>query len=256
MEAMSIERLLLSSWEEKGFVGQTRVPIEQSDVDVLAVNYQSKTVGCGQCKVTEGPKKVYVIDEYNVARSRDGEQFWWLTGGYADWLGSLPKIWDAKGDPTVAWLPTVEGVASIKVVLCFNVWILPTAQPIVNQALRAIAEEHFRKNSALRDCLNNTLIIDDEVKSTVDVFFDLADSVCNRIDNKGYAKRFGEPVKDLVRELHRFLHCELDRIPLSVEGNRLDSRKAGFRLELQRKTVIQLLKSLGIDDLKAVLTEE
>jgi len=34
MEAMCIETLLLSAWEE-GFVGKTRVPLDQSDVDVL-----------------------------------------------------------------------------------------------------------------------------------------------------------------------------------------------------------------------------
>src|SRR5947209_20313986 len=92
MEAMSIERLLLATWEEEGFVGQTRVAIGNSDVDALAIHSQSQTVRLGQCKVTEGPKMVYVIDEYNVARNTRGEEYWWMTGGWANWFSSLRKI--------------------------------------------------------------------------------------------------------------------------------------------------------------------
>src|SRR5207302_282430 len=58
MEAMSIEQLLLSAWEEKGFVGQTRVPLGKSDVDVLAVNPVGGIL-FGEAKVREGSQRVY-----------------------------------------------------------------------------------------------------------------------------------------------------------------------------------------------------
>lgn len=43
MEAMSIETLLLSAWEEEGFVGKTRVPLGQSDVDVVAIHANNRS---------------------------------------------------------------------------------------------------------------------------------------------------------------------------------------------------------------------
>ncbi len=58
MEAMSVESLLLSAWEEEGFIGKTRVPLDMSDVDVLAIHAGAGKVRVGESKVREGSQTV------------------------------------------------------------------------------------------------------------------------------------------------------------------------------------------------------
>src|SRR5438128_2319771 len=110
MEPMSIERLLLAAWEEEGFVGKTRVPLGASDLDVLAVNLNTKTVRIGESKVREGSQRVYVVDDWNAAEmARSGKDFeWWLEEPWSQWLKTLPKAWDEEGRPLVPWLPPVS----------------------------------------------------------------------------------------------------------------------------------------------------
>jgi hypothetical protein len=67
MEAMSVESLLLSAWEEEGFVGKTRVPLDQSDVDVLAVHAGEGKVRVGESKVREGSRRVYLVDDSSLS---------------------------------------------------------------------------------------------------------------------------------------------------------------------------------------------
>jgi hypothetical protein len=70
MEAMSIESLL-SAWEEEGFVGKTRVPLDQSDVDVLAIHAGEGKVRIGESKVREGSQTVYLVDDFSRAGGGD-----------------------------------------------------------------------------------------------------------------------------------------------------------------------------------------
>ena len=101
MEAMSVETLLLSAWEEEGFVGKTRVPLEMSDVDVLAIHAGTGVVRFGEAKVREGSQKVYVVDEGSLAQMEVEQQDFtiWLGDDWSGWLGNLPRLWNAEGRP-------------------------------------------------------------------------------------------------------------------------------------------------------------
>jgi len=117
MEAMSIESLLLSAWEEEGFVGKARVPLGSSDVDVLAIHASTGAVRLGEAKVREGSQQVYVLDEYNIGEmEKKGEDFAaWLGGdgsAWAKWLDNLQALWEEKdGQPRVPWLPHLRGTS-------------------------------------------------------------------------------------------------------------------------------------------------
>jgi hypothetical protein len=49
----SIEALLLSAWEEEGFIDRASTPVGMSDVDVPAAHASSRKVRVGESKVRE-----------------------------------------------------------------------------------------------------------------------------------------------------------------------------------------------------------
>jgi hypothetical protein len=72
MEAMSVETILLSPWEEEGLIGRTRVALDQSDVDVLAMSPNEGIVGVGETKVQRSPRAISMVSPGHVAAMRKG----------------------------------------------------------------------------------------------------------------------------------------------------------------------------------------
>ncbi len=251
MEAMSIESLLLSTWEEDGFVGKARVPLGTSDVDVLAIHAQERKVRVGETKVREGSQKVYVIDDWTLTwiESAPHKDFGdWLKdfGDWHRWLGNLPKLWCDDGKPAVPWLPHASKVKEIQVVFCCNLYLL-CAQQEVDDALRRAAVRYLGENPALVGRLDAGLQVKAEVKPTVEIVTSLIEAGFKRIED-GYGRRFGDNFKDLFREVHRYLCPALDRLPCDGEGLRLGTRKESFKSEIRKATVLGLLKKMGVSD--------
>jgi hypothetical protein len=251
---MSVERLLLAAWEEEGFVGKNRVAIGSADLEVLAINVNTQTVRIGESKIREGSQRVYVIDDWCATEMAPPEvDFeWWLTDLWSQWLKTLPKTWGDDGSPAVPWLPPLGQVRLIEVVFCCNLHLFTDRREEIDGALGRAAERHLGENGSLAARLKDGLRVQGKVQSTIDLVFDLTRRVCQRIDEGGYGRRSGDPFKDLVRELHRYLSADLVCVPKDERGEKLGTRKSNFQDEVRRQAVLGLLKSLGITEEEVV----
>jgi hypothetical protein len=257
MEAMSIETLLLSAWEEEGFVGKTRVPLAMSDVDVLAIHAGKGVVRFGESKVREGSQRVYVVDEGSMAFTEsEGRDFAsWLEAAWAGWLENLPRLWDSDGQPAVPWLLPASRVTELQVILCCNLWVFCDPHR-ANDSLRRTVLRFLEKHPSLAPRLSSTLRVKARVMSTIEVVLELIRHVFGRIKG-GYGRRFADPFKDVFREVHRYLRPELYRVPWAEDGRRVGSRKAPFAARIRRDTALQLLRGLGVgmDELRDWIAE-
>jgi hypothetical protein len=84
------------------------------------------------------------------------------------------------------------------------------------------------------------------VLSTLETVCDLARRVRHRIGKEFYGRRFGDPFKDLLRELHRYLEPDLARVPKNQQGQPLGTRKGEFEEQVRKQAALELLDSLGI----------
>ncbi|MBY0522405.1 MAG: hypothetical protein K2R98_03365 [Gemmataceae bacterium] len=259
MEAMSVEQMLLASWEANGFIGKTRVPIGSADLDAVATHPATRTVRIGEAKVRMGSQKVYVVDDWCYAEMHrlDAGFEWWMEEGWSAWLATLPRLWKDDGTSVIVWVPPVSEISEIQVVFCCNLAFFGADCAAAHQALGRAAQRSLSENRAVAERAAG-IKISGLVKPTVDVVIDLATSVRRKIDEEGYGRRFGDPVKDLLRELHRFFHPALDRVPMDVQGNQLSTRKRSFADRLRKDKVLKFLGGLGISpsELSQWLTED
>lgn len=249
MEAMSIERLLLAAWEEEGFIGRNRVPIDSSDVDVLVVNARERRIRIGEVKVRMTSQHVFPVDQAQLAemeRTSSGFE-WWLEDDWARWLQSLPKLWSNEGEPCAPWLLPISEVRTLDVIFCCNLHIMGEGgsdASRANELLRKSVSQQLAKNSAVARHLGR-IDVRAELMSTVEVAFSLARSVRRGIA-AGYGRRFGDPFKDMFRELHRYLNPHFASIPRDAAGERLATRKDRFESEVRKQTALGLLEALGV----------
>jgi hypothetical protein len=259
MEAMSIETLLLSAWEEEGFVGKTRVPLDHSDVDVLAIHANERKVRIGESKVREGSQTVYLVDESSLAwmASQPHQDFTaWMGDDWSRWLRNLPKLWDKEGRPVVPWLLPVSQVGQVQVVFCCNLVILCERRQ-ADQALARASVRFLGENSALAELVDRPDFIQARIVPTVEVVTDLIGSVFGRIES-GYGRRFADHFKDVFREIHRYLRPELDRLPCNRDGHKIGTRKSPHEDRIRRATVLSLLQTMGVgkDELSHWLVDD
>lgn len=251
MEAMSIESLLLSTWEEAGFVGKTRIPLALSDVDVLAIHAAGGKVRIGESKVREGSQKVYLVDDSTLTymKSEGNKDFTdWMGEGWSRWLENLPLVWDDAGRPAVPWLLPASQVNEVEVIFCCNLVALCDRKQ-TNDALSRAAARFLQKNPAFEGRAERADFVKAQVIPTWEVVTELISAVFSRIDN-GYGRRFGDPCKDLFREIHRYLLPALDRLPCDSANNKLGVRKNPFEDQIRKDMVIGLLRSMNIDEAK------
>jgi hypothetical protein len=250
MEAMSVETMLLSSWEDVGFVGKTRVPIGQSDVDALAFRARDHWVRVGEAKVREGSRKMYLVDEDTRAwmEPSQGDDFEsWLDPSWRAWLDNLHKLWtDAGQSEVVPWLPHLSDVKVVEVIFLCNLAVLCDQEPI-HSALQRCAALHLRKNQAVAARLDaGTLRVAAQVVQTLDVVTTLVKGAFTRLD-KGYGRRFADPLRDATREIRRYLRPEPDRLQKDAAHNPLGTRKDVTVREIRKAAVRQIFEALGID---------
>ncbi len=249
MEAMSVESLLLSAWEEDGYVGKARVPVGPSDVDVLAVHAGRGSVRVGEAKVRDGSQTVYVVDESSmafIAESPEQDFAAWMEEAWSGWLANLPRLWGEDGEPAVPWLPRLPEVREIQVVFSCNLFVFcGRAGP--DEALARAALRSLRENPAVATRIDAGLRVTAAVKATGEVAADLARAVSARIES-GYGRRFGDLFKDLFRELHRYMAPALTRLPADAEGRTLGARKAPFAERVRRATALGLLAAMGVGE--------
>jgi hypothetical protein len=258
MEAMSVESLLLAAWEEKGFVGKTRVPLAMSDVDVLAIHAAEGKVRLGECKVRDGSQTVYLIDDSSLAwmNSQPHQDFTsWMGDDWSRWLENLPKLWDAEGGPAAPWLLPPSQVKEVEVIFCCNLHIRCNRQD-ANEALRRAVVRFLRESPTIGKKVESPGFVKARVTPTVEVVTDLAGAVFGRIES-GYCRRFADHFKDVFREVHRYRRPALDKLPADREGKRLGTRKWPYEDEVRRETVLGLLRTMGVseDELKRWLLE-
>lgn len=248
MEPMSIERLLLANWEEEGFIGKNRVPIDREDLDVLALNPNTKTIRIGQVKVRGGSQLIEVVDDLDLARmTAFGTDFEsWLVGDWASWLKTLPKAWDNNGMPVVPWLPPISQVDVIEVVFSCNHRDFTRQSKVIDDSLQRAVERHLRQNKALPNRLDAGMVVRGKVCSTLELVCNLFRLVFRRIHEDSYGRRFGDPFKDLVREVHRYLYPELHWIPKNKQGVPTGTQKAPFHTQVRKQAIVDLLDSLGV----------
>jgi hypothetical protein len=254
MEAMSVERILLSTWEQEDFVGKTRVPVRRSDVDALAMLAQEGRVRVGECKAWGNPKTVYFVDDYHLAKK---DFLWWLDDPEPKWLDNLPLLWNqADGKPEVRWLLPLSQVKEIEFVFACDLHVICDPQRAGEWMLRTV-EPFLRKNTLLAEKLDSSEIaLKAQVKPTVELATDLIAGVFKEIKN-GYNRRFGgdDPSKDLFREVYRYLHPDLytdignDIIPKDKDGNPLAMQpKKYFYPKIRNYAVRRILAALEITE--------
>src|SRR4051794_38474136 len=120
MEAMSIESLVLSAWEEEGYVGKNRVPIGNSDIDALAIHAGKRVVRIGESKIGGGSQHVFSLDEYGVFDLNSGK-ISELPEAWFSWLKNLGKLWKDDGESEIPWMLDVSSLQRIEIVFCINV---------------------------------------------------------------------------------------------------------------------------------------
>ena len=144
---MSVERLLLAEWEEDGFVGRTRVPVEAR----TWTSWQSTSTPGACASASQRSGKGHSASTWSMTGARTelerpGTDFeWWLTDEWSRWLKTLPHAWDEAGQPAVPWLPPVTNVRSIEVTFCCNLHSFTSRAEVVDDSLRRAAERHLRK---------------------------------------------------------------------------------------------------------------
>lgn len=247
MEAMSVESLLLSAWEEDGYVGKTRVPIGDSDIDVLAIQPGSNIVRFGETKVTEGSQKVSILDAANLAlfEAEKSDIVEWLEA-WSDWLRNLEVLWNSDGHAKVPWIPEAGQLGEVQVVFCASLQVLDEREK-ADAALKREVYKRLARNPLIKKQLEAGMQVNARLQSTVEVLMDLIESVCKRIDS-GYGRRFGSPIKDVVREIHRYLTPQLSRIPKDENDKRRGQLKKPFADSIRKKTVLNLLKAFGVQE--------
>jgi hypothetical protein len=259
VEAMSIESLLLSAWEEEGFVGKTRVPLDQSDVDVLAIHAGEGKIRIGESKVRDGSQMVYLVDDSSLAwmAGQPHSDFTaWMGEDSSRWLGNLPKLWDPEGRPVVPWLLPASVVQEVEVIFCCNLVVLCEQQE-ADDALRRAVLRFLQNNAALAQRVETAGFVKARVTPTVQVVTTLMAAVFGRIDS-GYGRRFADHFKDVLREIHRYLRPCLDRLPYDRQGHKLGTRKTSSQERVRKETVLGLLQAMGVgeEELRSCLVDD
>jgi hypothetical protein len=195
MYASADEQLVSSLWQLNGFITNLRWPVtvkgNYSDVDVIGVRADG-VVRFAECKVTESPRTVYVVqgtDSINFVRK-------WLK----DWAGSMDnidRIW--KEDERPQWLPPLKDVKDFSFWFCANLWF-------PNNVSRLAAEENFTKFVKSKMPKKFKGRATGKIMSTLEVWVEVIKGVRKDIVEEEYGKRYGDPILDVVREIIRFSH--------------------------------------------------
>lgn len=231
MEAMGVETLLLMCWEEEGYIGKARVPVGNADIDVLAFNSNQKEVRIGEVKAQKSASTVFVFNESDLRElDADDQKLDSYLDQWVGWKKTIPKLWDREGKSQVQWLPDLAHISTIHFAFCANVHVFGERTPLENVLQRSV-----------RDLLNvgDAIAVRAQVLSTLEV----ATRLITHVRNRECGRRFGDPLRDTLREIVRFLEPTLEGTPRTLEGKKLDKESASKKV--RDDTILQLTKAFG-----------
>jgi hypothetical protein len=210
MEAMALESLVASVWRLDGFLSVTRHPVwvdrGYSDIDVVGVRGDG-VVRVAECKARGSALQVFV-------ESRDPQwSSWWDNA-----LENIPRLWSDEQRP--AWLPAMTDVKLIEYHLVGNIWFVEDAARCRSESrLDALVQtklppEFTGKTKAV-------------ITPSIQLLLAAIAGVRKEVVEKGWGKRYGDPLLDAIRELVRYTH------PWPSGGGRIGTRiKEQVRREL------------------------
>jgi hypothetical protein len=161
-------------------------------------------------------------------------------------LRNLELLWDSNGHAKVPWIPEVGQLGAIEIVFCANLQVHDEREK-ANAALRHEVCKRLARNPLIQKRLESGIRVNARLQSTVEVFMDLIALVCKRIDS-GYGKRFGNLIKDVVREVNRYLKPNLYRVPRDKNDKRRGRFKQPFADKIRKETALGLLKAFGVQE--------
>lgn len=219
MEAMALERLLLSSWEAEGFIGKTRVRVPSEsywrEIDALAL--RAGTTGqlelrLGEVKARGAASAVWAVD----GRARDAD--WWL-GEWSSFAEGICALYPhSDGSSPLAGLPRWNDLSRVDVFFVFNGWEVPGSNGMdaLRAGIRAMLSKSWGYAQENPRALANLNV---QALSTRDLILDTFAAVKRQVA-EGRGARYGDPVLDVARELFRFLSPGVVRGAEGTTGER------------------------------------
>jgi hypothetical protein len=135
------------------------------------------------------------------------------------------------------WLLHADALREVQVFFCANLHVFGD-QEKTDEALQELAEGYLFRHPVFS---KKPVRVRAKVQSTAQVICQLIESVCKAV-NQGRGKRFGNLLKDAVRELHRYHRPELEYRVYDETGNPLGSKEE-FAAKVRKATVLHLLKA-------------
>ena len=235
MEVMAVEELVAATWELEEFLVCRRHAIwlegksSYTDLDLVGVRQLPAEVRIAECKVQQGPRRVYCYSgEGNFV-----EDFveWY---GWDKFMSNITLLWDHESRP--GWLPRVKDVASIQVWLCGNFWF--TDHEARQRAYDELTHE-LRKHAPY----GGKAKIEGRVYSTLDLILKCIAGVGSHTVKSEWGKRYGHPMLDLFREMVRYAH------PLPEGGGHIGKKIAEKSIDRIRGALQGLsVKHLGDEE--------
>ncbi len=184
---MALESLVSSVWRLDGFLSVTRFPLRvrggYSDIDAIGVRGDG-VVRFGECKARGGARQVFV--------ETDAPQWttWW-----DDSFANIPLLWEQRP----AWLTPASQVTRLEYHLVGNIWL-------------ANAKTRSESEARLAAAIDAVLPLDLKgklraiVTPSMDLLFQAVGRVREEVVDKGWGKRYGDPLLDALRELIRYAY--------------------------------------------------
>ena len=198
MEAMALESLVASVWRLDGFLAVTRHPIRLkggwADVDVVGIRSDG-VVRVAECKARGPARRVYV----------GSKNFKWVQMGQH--LSNLSRLWDQRPP----WLPIQSDVKSVEFHLVGNIWFEnPKAKRTAENSLASAVSDALPHRLKSRSSL--------VIKPSIELLFEALQKIRVQVVKEKIGKRYGDPLRDALRELVRYAN------PKPKKSRRIEER--------------------------------
>lgn len=150
------------------------------------------------------------------------------------------------------WLLGADRLRAVEVLFCANVQVLggDADQKTADEAVTREVRTRLNQNQAVTRALAHHDSVSARFHSTAGLAIDLVKLVCHRIHRDGYNRQFGTPVKDVIRELHRFLWPTFHRASYGAGKQKLVPGGLSFEENVQKETALALLGGFGVTEEK------
>jgi hypothetical protein len=228
--------------------GRCHPAVASSGVSAVAGAGKASVGAVVTAKVTDGSQMVYLVDDGNLAWMEAGNDDFtttWLEPPWDGWLANIAALWTNEGLPAMPWLPRLSDVDVVEVIFCCNLTVLCDRERVNAAFRRGVVRRLSSGNKAAADRIAGGLRVEAGVMSTLDVAASNIGKTVSSIRG-GYGRRFGDPFKDMVREIYRFLDAAPYRRREDSNHSRTGSTRKAVRDEIRAATAGRLLDALGI----------